>query len=108
MNRSRVKPISDKRRDRISARRITMEIVRERDHCCQGQRVWSHECRGNLVGHEPHKRSAGGDETDVDQVLLVCEFINAFVEDEPEWALSVGLSVHAWETWSWSQDWGAA
>lgn len=109
MKRSRVNPISAKRRERIAKRRLTMAIVEERDGWrCQAQRVWRHDCSGPLVGHEPRKRSAGGDETDPDCVLLVCNYVNQLVEQEPNWARSLGLSVHSWEGWRWSENWGAA
>jgi hypothetical protein len=41
------------------------------------------ECFGDLVGHEPLKRSHGADTTNPDEVLLLCVGHNGYVEDFP-------------------------
>lgn len=92
-------------------RRRVVEEAKARDgYRCQGLLVWPHECRGPLVGHEPLKRSQGGDALAVDEVLTVCAWINQLVEEEPAWALEVGLSVRrgVGERWSWTRDWTVA
>lgn len=105
-SRTRVKPISAKKAGRKTARTKAVAIAARRDrYQCQAQHVWFHECWGGLSPHEPHKQSAGCDETDPDQILMVCWRVNCRIEDEPKWARGLGLSVHSWETWSHARDW---
>lgn len=106
MNRSPLRTMSAKRQATRAARRKAVADAADRDgHRCQAQLVWRHDCYGGLVGHEPHKRSAGGNELDADQILTVCSMVNSRIEDQPVWARDVGLSVHAWHDWSWTRDW---
>ena len=83
-----------------------MEIVRERDVVCQFRpriQEWFEyhrfdefpapilPCFGRLVGHEPLKRSHGADITDPEQVILLCEGHNSWVEDWPNARKLLGL-----------------
>lgn len=104
-----INPRSTRKQSRADARREAIVVAYERDgFACQAQKVWRHECWGGLSPHEPHKRSAGSDDTDPDQILTVCWGVNTRIEDDPEWARSLGLSVHSWEDWRWSENWGVA
>ena len=106
MKRSRIKPISDKRRATLPARRECMEIVRARDKVCQ---FWTHVCdssldhedwlvcwedrfcSGPLDGHEPRHRSQGGDPTNPDEVQLICRHHHDFVHNWPLLAKALNL-----------------
>jgi len=46
--------------------------------------ISSTRCRGPVHGHELLKRSRGGSITDMDNVVLLCQFHNGWVEDHPK------------------------
>ena len=76
--------ISKKRARQVRRRRIVVDIALARDgHCVGLDLIDGHECHGPLVGHEPLKRSAGGNYLDPDQVLTVCSWLNSDIEDRP-------------------------
>ncbi len=107
MRRTGIRSQSTRRRNRAQERRDVVLLAKARDgYTCQALYVWpEHPCTGELVGHEPHKRSQGGDQYEVDEVLTVCQWVNDWVEREPSTARSLGLSVHGWQTWSHEADW---
>ena len=73
---------------------IAVDLALERDRHCKGiDLIPGHACRGPLVGHEPLKRSAGGDACDPDEVMIVCSQLNSDIEDYPDLARVFGLSV---------------
>lgn len=73
LRRTRLNPVSQKRRDEWALRREVMAIVRDRDKTCQAAVTWPEvACAGPLVGHEPLPRSRGGDPLNPDEVVLVC------------------------------------
>jgi hypothetical protein len=47
--------------------------------------------------HERRKRSAGGSTIDPINLLSACNPCNGWVENEPDVARSIGVSVHPWE-----------
>jgi hypothetical protein len=51
--------------------------------------------RGEVHGHEILKRSRGGSITDPNNVALLCDFHNGWVEDFPLTAMKLGLADHA-------------
>lgn len=53
---------------------------------------------GAVNGHELLKRSRGGSITDMDNVVLLCDFHNEWVEIYPKEAHEMGLAKHAWES----------
>lgn len=88
-----MKRVSKKTSRRRSARALAVALALQRDINCQGlMRVPGHRCYGPLVGHEPLKRSAGGDPCDPDEVMIVCAGLNAWIEDNPVQARAFGLS----------------
>ena len=50
---------------------------------------------GEVHGHEILKRSRGGSITDPNNVALLCDFHNGWVEDFPLTAMKLGLADHA-------------
>lgn len=74
-------------------RRIAVDIALERDMHCRGlDLIPFHVCHGPLVGHEPLKRSAGGDACDPGEVMIVCWRLNEDIEIYPNLARQFGLS----------------
>lgn len=49
------------------------------------------DCFGPTVGHEPVKRSHGADETNPDEIVLLCVGHNNWVEDYPDARKLLGL-----------------
>lgn len=99
-----IAPVSAKRRAEGPARRAAVAAAAERDgYTCQAAPLVASvdpknaDCWGPLVGHEPLKRSQGGNPNDVDDVLTVCVWHNQWVELEPALAKRVGLTVSPWE-----------
>jgi len=61
-------------------------------------------CYGPVHGHEILKRSRGGSITDMQNVVLLCNFHNGWIEDFPKEAHAMGLSKHAWEVSDTTQE----
>ena len=55
------------------------------------------ECFGPINGHELRKRSQGGSITDMNNVILLCNYHNGWVEDHPLAARRLGLTLNSWE-----------
>ena len=107
MKRSRLNPMSDAAKKKLSARRACIAAVKERDKSCQ---FWSHlnawlalnagrfpwpypQCGGPPEVHEPaHRRNV--DFTDPTNCLLLCRSHNQWCEDQPTAAREIGLVVH--------------
>jgi hypothetical protein len=69
------------------ARALAVNEAIERDrHCKALDLIPGHVCRGGLVGHEPVKRSAGGDPLNPEEVVAVCEGFNSDVESDADLA----------------------
>lgn len=74
------------------ARRDALRVVAYRDVCCVGRLlVPSVCCSGGVEGHEPLRRSQGGDPFDPAQVVLLCAGHHRWVHDHPDMARRVGL-----------------
>jgi len=99
VKRSPINRVSSKRR-RENAQRKAAMIERfgppETWHCSAPMFMDTH-CYGEIHGHEILKRSRGGSITDMDNVVLLCDFHNGVVEDQPEAAHREGLARHSWE-----------
>ena len=99
-----MKPISDNRRAENAEREERMVEAfgpREDWHCA----IWGHPvalvmgpCFGPVNGHEIVKRSQGGSIVDTDNIVLLCNRHNDWVEDHPVEAKKIRLSRSAWDT----------
>ena len=94
MKRKSLRKMSADRKARVPERRAVVQSVTESQNwVCGGIGVLEdHVCSGPLVGHEPLKRSQGGDYCDPGDVLVVCQGLNGWVEDNPTRAMALGLS----------------
>lgn len=54
-------------------------------------------CFGSVNGHEIVKRSQGGSLTDLDNIVLLCNRHNDYLEDHPREARELGLVRSNWE-----------
>lgn len=106
LKRSRIKPVSDKRRaeNKVRAQMMEEKFGPREEWTCQfwsvayiGQLFDENESPqfhfGEINGHEFKKRSAGGSITDPDNVILLCNWHNGWVEENPELALAYGLVI---------------
>ncbi len=89
--------VSKKRRATLPARKLCLEAVRERSGGrCECK--CSPDCTGRMdTGHEPLKRSRGGDPTDPAQVLAACDRCNFWIEENPTEATRLGLAISRYE-----------
>lgn len=106
MKRSRLRPRSAKRVAEQAERQGQLEErfgPREEWRCQFGRVVRFAQvvvpisvlpCHGEVNGHEVLKRSRGGSITDMDNVLLLCNYHNDLVEDEPTMAHALRLAPH--------------
>lgn len=89
----RIKPMSDKFRAKLPARKTCLEAVRRR---CGGKceaRV-SPRCTGRFDhGHEPRKRARGADITDPAQVVAVCWLCDDWISHNEAEATRRGLLI---------------
>lgn len=83
---TRIKPVSDKRRATFPAREKCVRIVKKRD---------GYKCRvcgeDGYDVHEILTRAQGGDPTDPDNAVLLCREHHDFAHNHPKWAAEVGL-----------------
>lgn len=113
MKRTRLRPISEKRRATFAARAECVRIVLARDGGCTfWRRVENYltpwgvepqdppapelrgslpECDGPLDVHEPVHRSQGGDPTDPEQCTTVCRAHHDYAHSHPKFAKAIGL-----------------
>jgi len=120
MKRSRVNPVSQERLfDNASRKRLLEEAFGPQDEweckfstflgvaVVEGVDTSSWKlaaCYGPVHGHEILKRSRGGSITDMQNVVLLCNFHNGWIEDFPKEAHAMGLSKHAWEVSDTTQE----
>ena len=91
--RTRIKPISDKRR-LANATRAAMMLERfgPREFWrCQLGPIIQTPCYGPVNGHEVKSRAQGGSITDPDNIMLACNLHNDWAEDHPLRAKELGL-----------------
>ena len=102
MKRSRLRPVSDKRRDDNALRAEMMEAkYGPRPWRCLAERALLGQmgpCHGEVNGHEIIKASQWRAGRLVpDNVVTLCNFHNGWVEDNPIEAHELGLMKHSWE-----------
>ena len=93
LRRTRLNPVSDKRRaENVERADLRERLSRERKHCeFPG-------CRAPWVDmHEVKKRSRGGSITDPENILCLCREHHEFTEAEPAKATEMGLLKPSWE-----------
>ena len=92
--RTRLKPVSAKRRAQFEGRATCREIVLERD---------GHLCQARLPGcwvtatdvHEVLSRGRGGSITDPENCLALCRPCHKFITENPMWSKDQGFAVSA-------------
>ena len=96
MKRSRLNPMSAKRRSEIPQRRAVVAAVLERDgHECRAKAsVPDVKCFGDLIAHELIPRGEGGDYLDPLHCLCVCWGHNSWIHDHSKEAYELGLLKH--------------
>ena len=104
MKRTRIKPVSDRRR---AVNKLRAEMMEEHFGPRDTWACWVRSrpamalvmggCYGDVNGHEVVKRSQGGSIVDPTNILLLCNRHNSFVENEPDIAHKFGLMRHSWE-----------
>jgi len=101
-----MKRVSDKRKIENAQRKVLMlERFGPREEWkCSMNGIWTiaqgvqvGKCHGAVNGHELLKRSRGGSIIDMDNVTLLCDGHNSWVEDHPIEAHRLGLAFHSWE-----------
>ena len=100
MKRSPINRVSSKRKRENAQRKVAMteKFGDPETWTCQAAMFMDVRCYGEIHGHEILKRSRGGSITDMDNVVLLCDYHNGLVEDYPEKAHDAGLARHSWET----------
>lgn len=94
MKRSRIKPVSAKRRSITKARRETRERVLERDKfACQAQIPG---CSFHATDvHELKSRARGGSILEDANCISLCRTCHAWITEHPKWATERGFLLHA-------------
>ena len=95
MKRSRINPMSAKRKALIAKRNDTRHAVFERTSRCEAN-VEPYCSYHATDVHEIKTRARGGSITDVDNCLALCRSCHRFITDNPAFALEHGFVVHAW------------
>lgn len=96
MKRSRIKPVSAKRRSQAGARRKTIELVMERD---------KYACQAKLSGcsmhatdvHELKTRARGGSIIELSNCVALCRGCHSWITEHPKWATEHGFMLHSWD-----------
>lgn len=103
---TRLRPVSEVRRQRATDRERVRETVIERDGGCAARDLLPGACWGRLDPHEPHPHA---DLLDPDHVLCLCrrhhtgQFESAHLSPQ---RYELGLLCHFYEPlWSWEADW---
>lgn len=104
MKRSRLRPVSEKRRaENVERQKLMLEKFGPREEWrCKlrddplAQGVLG-PCFGEVNGHEIVKRSRGGSIVDMEIVVLLCNAHNDAVEMHPKESARMGLAAHSWE-----------
>lgn len=103
LKRSSLKPMSDKRRAVNVQRKEAMlaHFGKRELWKCQGQDRFPHKCFGEINGHEILSRARSGQSDanllDMSGIILVCNWLNSYIEDNPKWAHEMGFTKHSWE-----------
>lgn len=90
--RAGIKPVSDRRRSELAARRAVVAAALRRDGGCIGRGlVPSVACWGPLDGHEPLTRARGGDYLDLENVVTLCRAHHDWTHAHPALSTPLGL-----------------
>ena len=97
--RKALNPMSEQRKEENKIRRERMlEKFGPRETWkCQIGHLIGTPCFGEVNGHEPKARSAGGSITDMNNVMLACNHHNEWVESHSKKAHALGLKKWSWE-----------
>lgn len=110
MQRAQVNPVSLKRRNEniVRVQRMRERFGPQETWQCgfENHRLtnWGQHgtkpssCFGPVFGHEILKRSRGGSITDMNNVVLLCQYHNGWVEDNPYASEQMGLARHSWDS----------
>ena len=105
MKRTRLNPVSKKRRDQNVERAKILEAAwGPRPWVCvfkfrpEWKKIFGGECFGEVNGHELVKSVHGGSRVDISNIRPVCNYHNGAIEDYPKVAHELGLMKHFWET----------
>ena len=103
LKRTPIKPMSDKRKSVNQQRKEAMlaHFGKRETWKCQGQTVFPHKCFGAINGHEITSRARAGradaNLLDMSGIILLCDWLNGWIEDNPKKAHELGLTKHSWE-----------
>ena len=94
MKRTRIKPVSAKRRSQAKARQELIRAVMERDqYACQAR---IEGCSSHAVDvHELKSRARGGSILEMSNCIALCRPCHSFITQEPRWSSTWGFSLHA-------------
>ena len=94
MKRSRLKPVSAKRKSQTRARRQLIDAVMERDkHSCQARLP---ECSFHATDvHELKTRARGGSIFEMSNCIALCRSCHSWITEHPAWASEHGFMLHA-------------
>ena len=95
----------------VERRALVEELLSNRPRCeaCgprKGEEIYLLDCVGYLVYkenravdvHELKRRSQGGSILDPKNLITVCRDCHRWINDNPEWATHLGLSLPGWAT----------
>lgn len=88
-------PTSKERKADLARRKEIRELVFARDGGCLAEGVWG-PCFGPLTAHHLLKASQGG-KYEMDNLISLCAWHNAEVENRPDEAHYLGLVTKSWE-----------
>jgi len=99
MKRSSINRVSKKRKAQNAIRKILLadKYGPPAYWKCEIGPIIGDACFGPVNGHELLKRSRGGSITDLDNIMLACNYHNEWVESHPQEAHEMGLAIHSWE-----------
>lgn len=92
MKRSRLRPVSLKRRRLMRERRRIVALLLETQPSCQICDMYA-----SRHIHEVKSRARGGSITDLPNLMAVCPSCHRFIHANPEWAESRGFLRHSWD-----------
>lgn len=100
--RTRLRPMSEKRRAMLDERRaFVASVLQERPRCEAGEPIGTcdgkHRCaRDSVDVHEVKTRARGGSILDADNVIAVCRRCHDWIHANPAASLRLGLLASSW------------
>lgn len=101
--RTPLKPMSERRKNVNQQRKEAMlaHFGKREFWKCMGQDTYPHKCHGGINGHEILSRSRAGrtdaNLLDMSGIITICDWLNTYIEDNPNWAHEMGFTKHSWE-----------